>query len=144
MLVRMASELDGLKVSRLWACMAREDDPKLEPDLSMWRGYVSALMKSPAYCMFLAEEGGKVLGFIDYAIRPEPGFGIWQGVFNHFYVLPEYRNTKVSGSLWRTAIKNARSKGIKEMTAACFPKMTGFWQKHGFALECHTLWRKIA
>jgi len=132
MIIRRGLVTDIFALSRLWALFAKESDPTLTPDLQMWRDYVVSLMQYNGYFMFVSELDNEIVGFIDYAMQPEPGYGIWIAKINYFYVLPELRDTDLSGKLWKTAIESARENKAKEFSSICFPGRLEFWKKHGF------------
>ena len=143
MKIRRALITDIFELSRLWSYMALEHDAKLKPDLEMWRGYVVGLMNYSGYFMFVAEEENHIVGFIDYAMTPEPGRGTWTAMINFFYVLPEHREKDVSGQLWKKAIESARENKAADFASICFPEKLDFWKDHGFRTECLTIRRVI-
>jgi GNAT superfamily N-acetyltransferase len=132
MIIRRALVTDIFELSRLWAGFVHESEPTMAPDLVMWRNFIVGLMGYQGYFMFVAELDNELIGFIDYAMQPEPGKGIWIAAINYFYVLPDFRDTEVSGKLWRAAIESARENKAKEFSSICFPDRLGFWEKHGF------------
>jgi len=132
MKIREANENDVLKVSRLWLQMVEELASDLTPNLDWWRNHATSFMKSGNYFMFVAESGGKILGFIDFFLFPEPATSKIHAIGQHFYVLKEYRHTGVSSKLWKRAIKNAKKNGAQLFELFCFEKEKKFWEHHGF------------
>jgi GNAT superfamily N-acetyltransferase len=131
-IIRRALVTDVFELSRLWKGFALESSSELKPNLQMWRDYITGLMNYQGYLMFVAEVDDEIVGFIDYVIQPEPGKGVWIAIINFFYVLPEFRNTEVSGKLWKACIESARENKIQEFSSICFPSRLEFWKKHGF------------
>lgn len=115
--------------------MVKESEPTLNPDLEMWRDYAVSLMRYDGYFMFVAEANDTIIGFVDYAMQPEPGKGIWVATINYFYVVPDYRRTDVSGQLWEKAIESAKGNKAVEFSAICFPDRLDFWERHGFTKQ---------
>jgi len=142
MIIRRALVTDIFELSRLWAGMVSEADAAMTPNLEMWRGYIVGLMNYQGYFMFVAEENNRLVGFVDYAMQPEPGKGIWIAVINFFYVSPEFRGADASGQLWKAVIESARENNAKEFSSICFPEKLEFWEKHGFETECFRI-RKV-
>jgi GNAT superfamily N-acetyltransferase len=142
MIIRRGLVTDIFELSRLWKAFVKESDQELNPNLAMWRDFVVSMMRYDGYYLFVAEQDDEILGFIDYAIQPEPGKGILIAVINYFYVVPELRNTDISGSLWKTAIESARNNNAKEFSSICFPDKINFWEKHGFKKQFYGI-RKV-
>jgi GNAT superfamily N-acetyltransferase len=84
-----------------------------------------------------------LVGFIDYAMTPEPGKGMWIAMINFFYVVPEHRETDAAGQLWKAAIESAKENKAVEFTSICFPERLEFWEKHGFSAELLAIRRVI-
>lgn len=137
MKIRLANKTDLLKVSRLWLYMVQEldVDKSLEPNVTWWRDHAAKFMDSGNYFMQVAELGGKIVGFIDYFIFPEPATSKLHCVGQHFYVLPEYRRAVISGKLWKLAIQQSKKLGAQVHELFCFESEKPFWQKHGFVLK---------
>lgn len=142
MIIRRGLVTDVFELSRLWGYFVRESDPELNPDLLMWRDFVVGMMNYRGYHMFIAEHKNKIVGFIDYAIQPEPGKGILNATINYFYVIPEYRKDDVSGQLWKNAIEEAKKNNVTEFVSMCFPEKLEFWKKHGFEVQTYGI-RKV-
>ena len=142
MLIRRGLVTDLFELSRLWSHMVQESEDLL-PNLEMWRGYIVNLMGYKGYFMWVAEEDNELVGFIDYAMQPEPAHGIWIATINYFYVAPAYRDQEVSGQLWMKAIDSAKENGAKEFSSICFDDKLEFWEKHGFTRQGNTIRRVI-
>ena len=143
MIIRRGVQTDIFELSRLWSYMVYEQDETLTPNLDMWRNYILGMMNYNGYFMFVAEHDNMLIGFIDYAMQPDPGKNMWVAMINSFYVLPENRDSDVSGRLWRTMIKNAKKGCAKEFSSCCFPEKLEFWKRHGFKEQCLTIRRKL-
>ena len=130
--IRRGDKNDVLKVSRLWLQMTQELAPELTPNAYWWREMAAALLKQDNYFMFVAEEGGKLCGFIDYFLFPEPATGKRHCVGQHFYILPEYRKTGLAGDLWRGVLKISKAQGAQVWELFCFTNEKPMWEHHGF------------
>ena len=84
------------------------------------------------YTMFVAEEGGKLAGFGDFFIWPEPATGKVHMIGQHLYVKPEFRNTAIPGKLYASGIKAAKKKGATVFELFCFEKEQQMWNKKGY------------
>lgn len=142
MKIRRALVTDILKVSRLWAQMAKELDVKSDPNLSLWRKRIEELMHSPFYTLLLAEEGGKILGFLDFFLYLDPSTAKIHATGQHFYVLFEYRCNGIAGKLWNLAVKYAKNQGVEEIEVFCAKKEKPFWEKHGFVVNKYMMTRR--
>lgn len=142
MIIRRGLVTDVFELSRLWIHFVKESEPAMTPDALMWRNFIANMMRYEGYYFFVAELDNEIIGFIDYAIQPEPGKGILIAVINYFYVIPKMRDSEVSGTLWKKAIESAKQKNVKELSSICFPDRLGFWEKHGFEKQSYGI-RKV-
>jgi GNAT superfamily N-acetyltransferase len=140
--IRQANVTDVFELSRLWSFLLKESEPGYKPNLEMWRRYMCGMMSFKGYFCFVAEEDNKIIGFIDFAMQPEPGKGVWMAVINYFYVLPEHRG-EVSGKLWEKAIESAKQNNAAEFFSFCFADKLDFWKNHGFKEEGFIIRRVI-
>ncbi len=120
-----------MKISRLWWDMVREMRPDWEPRQDWWREHCFGFLRTGRYFIFAAEEGGKIVGFLDYFIFPEPSTGKIHAVGQHFYVKPEYRRTRVAWHLYQSAFMAAKQRA-ENIDLFCFPEEEKFWKKRGF------------
>ena len=133
MKIRSAIISDIIKVSRLWMQMVTELAPELTPNAYWWRVQAESALKQDNYFMYVAEEGGKIIGFIDYFLFAEPATGMRHCVGQHFFVLPEYRGGSTSASLWKTVMRVSKAQGSQIWELFCFEKEKEFWGKKGFS-----------
>lgn len=96
-------------------------------------------------CFFVAETGGKIVGFINGAVSAEPHLpdemyhdaslhdpeGEYQTVFG-LDVLPEYRKNGVAGKLLKRMISHARACGRKGVVLTCKDHLVHYYAKFGF------------
>lgn len=106
-MIRKGTENDILKISRLWLKMVDELAPDYTPNVEWWREIAYNTIRNGMYHVFVIEEGGRLLGFLDFFLYPEPSTGKVHMVGQHFWVEPEMRSNCVSGKLYRTALKSA-------------------------------------
>lgn len=132
MIIRLANKTDILKISRLWLQMVGELAPELTPNANWWREIAANQMEVNNYKAVVAEVGGKLLGFVDYFIFPEPATGKIHCVGQHLFILPEHRGSDIAGKLWRCVLKQSRKDGAKTHELFCFVNQEGFWNHHGF------------
>ena len=143
MVIRAGLQSDILKVSRLWVELVKELGPELTPNVEWWREHAEIYMRSGVYFVFVAEEGGRPVGFIDYFLFKEPATSKVHAVGQHFYVLPEYRKSKVSGQLWRKAMTHGKKNGAQIYELYCFEKELPFWKRHSFLPKRNLVRREI-
>jgi GNAT superfamily N-acetyltransferase len=134
--IRIGNENDIVKVSRLWLQMTNEMMPNEKPNIDLWRQKANSMIKAKNYFLHVAEEGGRIVGFIDYLLFPEAATDRLNGIGQTFYVLPEYRSNGIAAKLWKQAIKNLRQLKADALEIICFDPQVSFWQKRGFR---HTL-----
>jgi len=130
--IRLGELKDIPEVSGLWLEMVAELAPDFKPNVKWWIELATNTMESGVYSMFVAEEFGCIVGFIDYFIFPEPSDGKVHMVGQHLFVYPEYRGMKVSEGLYRAAIKRGKSQGAEVRELCCFDSEKEMWEKKGY------------
>ncbi len=136
MLIRKAVEGDIHKVSHLWREMVSELNPEYTPMSEWWRSITLNMMRNhKEYCVFVAEDNGKLIGFIDFLLVSEPSIGGIQALGRHFYVKPEYRKPGVAFDLYCKSIEEIRKRGGKTVSLPCKPDSVHFWGKRGFKVS---------
>lgn len=133
-IVRFATPEDVKILSGLWEQMVHELAPDYTPRRDWWESLAEELLKTSAYKALMAIDTvtGIVVGFLDGFLFPEPSTGKLHAVGQHFFVLPEYRNTTVARRLYAEAYRVAKVAGASVMELFCFPKERRFWNRHGF------------
>ena len=139
--IREGNEGDIVKVSRLWVEMVREMRPDFTPNVEWWRKIARESMRQGPYAMLVADSGGKIVGFLDWFVFPEPSTGKIHMVGQHLFLLPEYRTTGIGRTLYERAIEFGKSKGITTFELFCFDNEKLHWEKRGFS-ALRTLMRK--
>jgi GNAT superfamily N-acetyltransferase len=132
MIIRRGTEHDVLKVSRLWLKMVEELAPDFTPNVVWFRNHAHKFLKTGDYAIFVAEEGGKIVGFIDFFIFPEPSTGKIHGVGQHFYVSPEYRGNCISGQLYKKTVDTMKKVGCQALELFCMDNEKRIWTKKGY------------
>ncbi len=112
--------------------MAKELSPDRTPDMNLWKNDTENLIRTGNYSVFLAEEGGKVVGFSSYLRFNDAASGEKQAIGQHIYVLPEFRKRGISGILYRKVMKEASKNGCKNMLVDCHQGQFALWTRHGF------------
>lgn len=141
MKIRRATDADIHKLSRLWLSLCTEHHPSYHPDVNAWKSITLVLLHSPNFASFVAEEGGKIIGFLDLEIFTEPSNGKVYAGGRHLYVSPEYRTSPAAGLLYRSAIKEAKARGADAIQLICFDETKDMWLHHGYQ-PIHTIMEK--
>lgn len=139
--IRQANEGDITKAGRLWLEMVREMRPDFTPNVEWWRKIARESMRQGSYALLVADDGGKIVGFLDWFLFPEPSTGKIHMVGQHLFLLPEYRNSGVGRDLYERALDHGKSKGITTFELFCFDNEKPHWEKRGFS-PLRTLMRK--
>jgi len=139
-------DIDDLEaVSGLWLEMVHELAPDYEPRVDWWRGMAEGLFGTGVYRLYVAESlAGRIVGFIDGILYPEPATGLLHAVGQHFYVLPGYRRTSIAGRLYKAAMKAARSEDVDNIEMFCFNRAQTFWSKRGFSSVRSLMRRRVS
>lgn len=96
-------------------------------------------------CFFVAEEEGRVVGFINGCAHDEPCLpdelyhdaslhrpdGAYQTVFG-LDVLPDHRKKGIAASLLRRMIEEARARGRKGVVLTCKDALRPYYERFGF------------
>ena len=142
MVIRQATEADIVKASRLWLEMLAEMAPQFDtPNVKWWREIAAVNMRQGQYHMLVADEGGKIVGFLDWFLFPEPSTGKVHVVGQHLFLESDYRGKGTGRELYETAIAWVKEHEIKSIDMFCFDKELPMWQKRGF-VPLRTLLRK--
>lgn len=140
MIIRPGLEQDVVKVSRLWLEMVAELAPTYTPNVGWWRTMALQHLRGNRYHIFVADLGGRLVGFIDFFFFPEPSTGKIHAVGQHFYLTPEFRGQGVGRDLYQAAIELATPIAqVVELFA--FSAQTANWEKQGYK-PVRTLLRK--
>lgn len=132
MIIREAAEADIVKASRLWLEMIAEMKPELTPNISWWRKIATKSLREGNYFMHVADDGGSIVGFLDYFRFPEPSTGKIHAVAQHLYLRRDLRGNGIGNMLIEAAIKSAKDMGILTMELFCFENEKPMWEKKGF------------
>lgn len=135
MKIRRGTISDLHKIANLWLKLVNELAPELTPNAIWWKKLAGEHIKTNNYMIFVAELGGRIIGFIDYFLFPEPATSKLHCVGQHLYILPEYRKQNVAGNLWKTAIKTSKLQGAQVHELFCFEKEVAFWNKRKFHVK---------
>lgn len=132
MRVRHADIYDVEEASKLWLQMVAEMGPQYTPNVDWWKEIARGLFKQGTYIMLVAEEAGRLVGFVDSIIFPEPATGKMHGTCQHIYILPEYRNAAASIMLYRRIVRGLVGSGVKTIDLCCLHGDIPKWQKRGW------------
>lgn len=141
MLIRQANEGDLVKASRLWLEMVNEMRPEFTPNVEWWRRIARDAMRRGDYALLVADDGGKIVGFLDWFLFPEPSTGKIHMVGQHLFLKPELRGTGVGRELYEKTMEIGVELGVKTFELFCFDDEKMYWEKRGFT-PLRTLMRK--
>lgn len=130
--IRIALEPDVIKASRLWLEMIAEMCPQFTPNVEWWRRIALNSMRIGTYFMLVADDGGKIVGFLDWFTFPEPSTGKIHAIGQHLYLKPEYREKGIGRELYEKALKTVIEGGIHTIDMFCFDREKPLWEKKGF------------
>jgi GNAT superfamily N-acetyltransferase len=83
--------------------------------------------------LLLAEQGGKVIGFIHFVMHEDIIDGGLNSFITAFYVVPELRNKGVGSALLHNAIQKALKKGAVGVEAStASPEARQLYERHRF------------
>lgn len=133
MIVRAGNESDIVKASRLWLEMVKEMRPEWTPNVEWWRKIAVGSMRSGTYFVVVADEGGKLVGFLDWFIFDEPSTGKTHAVGQHLFLRPELRGSGIGRNLYDKAMEAVKDMGINTVELFCFENEKPMWEKRGFA-----------
>jgi len=128
MIVRKGTAEDLAGVGSLWLSLIDEVFPGRNPDIHYWVNFTSDLLANcPEYSLFVAEEGGKIIGFTDFIIQYDPTFS--KKILNSFqtYVLPPFRNTGATKALWSEVVSGAKANDCPTIFFSTAPKLYEYW-----------------
>jgi len=144
MRIRRMMREDIEAVSRLWLAMMREHESRDRhfalasgnPEEN-FRDYLNEVLEKQDAIVYVAENGGEVIGYILALIFDNPGiFELRQyGFIGEMSVAEEHRRGGVGRQLWERAVGWFRRKGITVIQLNVSPRNeTGlaFWDSLGF------------
>jgi len=119
-------------IAPLWLLMVNEVDPEATPNIDWWLDLTSRLKRSGNYVVITAEKDNKIVGFCDGLIFNDPLSGKKTGMGQHFYILPEYRETATAEKLYRDCDAKLIEIGAKAIELQCYKEKERFWTKAGY------------
>jgi GNAT superfamily N-acetyltransferase len=136
MIYRQATEKDLVRIGELWKEMVNEMRPEWTPNAELWVGMGKSLFEQQLinYTIIIAEEAGKIVGFVDGMIFHEPSTDKKHGVGQHFYVIPKYRKTRVAAKLYEEIVSVAVLADVDILEFFCFQEDLEFWGRRGYGL----------
>ena len=127
----------------LWLKMGTELHPEATPDKDAWVRLIQGLYKSGKYRIVVAEEAGRLIGFVDGLVYYEPSTGQETGISQFIYVLPEYRMTDVAPRLYDLIVKIVNGAGAMVIQTTCDARTKGMWERKGFVVERFIMSKKV-
>ena len=132
MIIRPGTQHDLLKVGRLWRKLVNEKNPDYNPRVDWWRDYTAAAMAQGNYYLFVAEDGGRIVGFTSFIVAPEPATGTIQAIGRHIYVETEFRRQRIGSLFHKEHLRIARERKCSAWVLGCDSLDEGMWIKKGF------------
>lgn len=139
---------------RLLAAYIQEWDPEEDPDQYWHEDYWAAFRAGLAdgtLAILLAWPGERgedePIGFA--IVRREPAWyraGSVMGIVEEFYIAPSYRRRGLGRALADRAAAQLREMGAQAITAYVLrrnARALEFWQRIGFSIEVHQLYRRL-
>jgi hypothetical protein len=132
-MIRKGTINDVKKVSRLWLKMVDELMPEHTANLEWWRQCAfNAFNGAAGYQLFVIEDGGAILGFLDFFVLAEPSTGKAHAMARHFYIIPELRNGAAARELYHVSMSAAKAAGAQVIDLFCGEKEMAFWGDKGY------------
>ena len=119
-------------IAPLWLLMVNEVDPEATPNIDWWFGLTKTLKESDNYVVITAEKDGKIIGFCDGLLFNDPLSGKKTGMGQHFYVLPEYRETAIAEKLYKDCDSKLIEMGAEAIELQCYKEKERFWGRAGY------------
>lgn len=119
-------------ITPLWLSMVNEVDPEATPNIDWWLELTKNLKESGNYIVIAAKENGKIIGFCDGLLFNDPLSGKRTGMGQHFYVLPEYRETTIAENLYRDCDSKLIEMGAETIELQCYKEKERFWKRAGY------------
>jgi GNAT superfamily N-acetyltransferase len=132
MIFRSGDEQDIVKVSRLWNEMVYEKRPEWTPNMDWWRDIAVKNFRAGVYFFYVADEGGKLVGFTDFFIYKEPSTGQLTGAGQHLFLKKEYRDKKIGLQLMLEVLEYYKTHGVTTAEIYCFGEEQSMWEAKGF------------
>ena len=139
--IRPAIPADIHKLSRLWFKLCTEHDPSLSPDSIMWRNMTLHDLNNKNFYMLVAEDGGKLIGFVSFTVTYEPMYSKIVAQGGHLYVLPEYRGQKIGEQLYQSAVSQFKKRNGQVISIVCFDDAKDLWLHYGYK-QVHSIMEK--
>lgn len=132
--IRNATPQDGKRLKALWLDMALELDPKGAPNPAWWEAVFMNSLRQSSIRTLVAEDQGKLVGFLQYVFFPEPSDGKKHCHGTHLYLRPEYRGKRAGFRMVEQGIADAKKNGAKVIELMCHEAQVKMWKKKGWKL----------
>ncbi|MEK6760095.1 MAG: GNAT family N-acetyltransferase [Deltaproteobacteria bacterium] len=122
-------------VADLWLAMCAELKPEATPDKGAWIKLVGDLFRTGTYHIVVAEDEGRLVGFVDGLIYLEPSVGQKIGMSQFIYVHPDHRFSDTAPRLYQLIVQLVNGYGVTSVYTTCEQKTKALWERKGFVVE---------
>jgi GNAT superfamily N-acetyltransferase len=131
--IRPAVKNDLPEVGKLWLSLVKETYPDEKPSFEMMIQDTLFMMNThPGYSMFVAEDGGEIVGFVDAVYSNDPVIGKLCGRARGLYVKPRYRSSLVGLELFKVQEAWGKQQGAKAAKGNCVASMVKIYESFGY------------
>ena len=131
--IRPAVKNDLPEVGKLWLELVKETYPNETPSFEMMIQDTLFMMNThPGYSMFVAEDGGEIIGFVDAVYSNDAVLGKLCGRARHLYVKPQYRPKLVGLKLFKVQEDWGIQHGAKAAKGNCIDSMVNIYKSFGY------------
>lgn len=154
--IRPAREQDITRLGAMWDALYRHQHehgmllPLSGDAREKWEKGVRERLDSPVSRVFVAEQDGRLLGFLAAQVKRlppmyDPGLGKL-GVVSEIFVEEGARGRRIGDRLVGAALEWLENAGAGTVELQVVPDNPGgrrFWERHGWRVECLQLRREI-
>ena len=129
----LKDENELVRVSELWLELIREFCPKYAPNVEWWLLECNVLFKMENFKVFVVrDDDERIVGFCTVLVYNDPATGERIGAGREFYVMPEYRKTRMAYRLMKDSEGYARKMGATLFEMYVVSDRMKFWFKRGY------------
>ena len=142
-MIRDAKTDDLPEMAELWVSMLKEINPEGTPNVEWWLENQTEMIKLDIYYPYVAIVEGKMVGFIIGMLYADATTGQRVAFGQDFYVLPEFRNNKISEGLYGKLVRMGKSLNADCIEMTCFDEKMDFWMGKGYSVQKYCIRRPM-